>query len=631
MSKKLSDALRPGERAALLDALVGVEQAETDEKDEKTTQAEILIRLAGDAELFHTSDSDCYATIPTEKHHETWALKSKSFRRWLLRRFYEAQKKPPGAQAMQDALGVLEAKAHFDGPELPVFTRLAESGGRIYIDLCSVAWEAVEISPDGWRVVTECPVKFRRAKGMLQLPRPGGGGNINDLRRFVNIGNDVDWCLLVSWLMAALRPRGPYPVLVLQGEQGSAKSTNAKVLRALVDPSTAPLRTTPREERDLAIAANNSWVLVFDNLSGVATWLSDALCRVATGGGFATRTLYSDDEETLFDYMRPIIINGIDEIVTRHDLLDRSLIIALPVIPEARRLDENKFWKAFEEARPQIFGALLDTVSAGLRNIDTVKLDSLPRMADFGKWVTACEEALPWETGEFMAAYAGNRAEAVELALEADAVAVAVRSLLTQSRAWDGTVTELLAALENHVPEQTRKSKPWPKTVRAMGRRLRLCATFLRQAGVGIEFVREAGSGRRFIRMGTLSNVTDVTDVTGSQGTLTQQGLEAVTLNETVTLMTSQENLMSQLEPFKHGHCDDSDVCDIKKHTHSNKAPRGGEPEVLLDIDDANDAILGNLQKGDDQPPSVTLERWNRTGSDDQEGLFEHDADDLPF
>ncbi len=250
-------------------------------------------------------------------------------------------------------------------------------------------------------MIDDSPVKFRRPKGMLPLPRPETGGRIEDLRPFVNVPDEEEWRLMVSWLVAAARPSGPYPVLVLHGgEQGSAKSTTAKVLRSLLDPNLAALRTAPGgDERDLAINANNSWILSYDNMSGVPMWLSDALCRVATGGGFATRTLYEDAEETIFSYMRPVAVNGIDEIVTRHDLLDRSLIIHLPAIPEEERREADEFWAAFEEARPQILGAILDAVAVAQARLPETKLERLPRMADFAKWISAAEPALPWPIG----------------------------------------------------------------------------------------------------------------------------------------------------------------------------------------------------------------------------------------
>ena len=126
-------------------------------------------------------------------------------------------------------------------------------------------------------------------------------------------------------------------IVVLSGEQGSAKSTFSAILRALLDPNTAPLRALPREDRDLFIAANNGHVLAFDNVSGLPAWISDTLCRLATGGGFAVRQLYTDQDEVLFDATRPVILNGIEDIVARPDLADRAVFLTLEPIPEERR------------------------------------------------------------------------------------------------------------------------------------------------------------------------------------------------------------------------------------------------------------------------------------------------------
>ncbi len=502
------------------------------EKD-KPSQAELLIMLARDATLFHDPETDtAFASIPAGGHRENWPIRTKGFRRWLLQRYWEEKQKAPGAQALPDALGVLEAKAHFDGQAQPVYTRLGEYDGDIYLDLCNDTWEAIRITPGGEQIVKNLPVRFRRSKGMLPLPRPLEGGNLGELRQFVNIGTDTDWCLLVACLVADIRPTGPYPVLVLQGEQGSEKSTTAKVLRALIDPNVAPLRTAPREERDLAIAANNSWVLSFDNLSNVPAWLSDALCRVATGGGFATRTLYANDEETIFTFTRPTILNGIDEIIYRHDLLDRSIVVNLPTIPGNKRKPEDEFWEEFHKARPRILGALLNAVATGLKNIDKVELVELPRMADFAKWVTAAEPALPWEPGAFMGAYRDKRTEAVELALEGDAVAVAVQALATDRGIWEGTATELLDGLLEYVPEATQKTRSWPKTARTVANRLRRASTFLRQMGIEVVFDREGNTGRRLIRISRNSTVTTVTTVTKGPQNLAGPALKGVTMSD---------------------------------------------------------------------------------------------------
>lgn len=454
--------------------------------DEKATQAQVLLSLAADAELFHDADGTAYARFKVAGHHETWPIRRAGFRRWLRHRFYELEDKPPGAQALEDAIGVLEARAQFDAPEATVHVRVAEHDGAVYIDLTDTNWQAVKVTPNGWRVVTDPPVRFVRSRGMQPLPVPIRGGTIEELRPFINAADDETWTMIVSWLMGALSPRGPYPILTVQGEQGSAKSTLSRIVRSLVDPSTVALRSTPREERDLAITASRSWVVAYDNLSGLSAWLSDALCRLSTGGGFGGRELYSDAEEVLFNYTRPAILNGISNVAERPDLVDRSLLVTLPALADDQRRDEQTLYAEFEKARPRIFGAMLDAVAAGLRNRDKVKLKRLPRMADFAKWVVACEEALPWSPGTFIKTYQKNRASAVDETIEADAVASAVRDYAGRVGEWTGTATVLLDRLTDIVGETVQKSRQWPKTPQALGRQLRRAATFLRHSGIEV-------------------------------------------------------------------------------------------------------------------------------------------------
>lgn len=466
------------------------------------TQADILIDLAAAAELFHSADGSAFADIVINGHRETWPVRSKGFRRWLVKQFYEANGGAPNSEALQSALNVMEARAHYDGLEQQVHIRVGGFDGRLYLDLGDEAWRAVEIDAIGWRIIDNPPVRFRRSAGMKSLPIPVGGGSIDALRSFLNVRSDADFVLVVFWLLACLRNRGPYPVLVLSGEQGSAKSTFAAILRAIIDPNTAPLRALPREDRDLFIAANNGHLLAFDNVSGLAAWISDTLCRLATGGGFAVRQLYSDQDEVLFDAARPIILNGIEEIVTRPDLADRAILLTLEPIPEENRRPEAELWATFEAERPRILGVLLDAVAKGLAELPRTKLDKLPRMADFALWATACETAL-WPAGTFWSAYCGNRDEAVEDVIDADPVAVGVRALMQAQTEWTGTATELLGALGQVVGDRIVKSKTWPDNPRALGGRLRRAATFLRKIGIDISFEREGGARTRTINITT--------------------------------------------------------------------------------------------------------------------------------
>lgn len=461
----------------------------------RRSQADELVALALDSGvvLFHTPDGDAYADVRVIDHRETWPVRSKGFRRWLARLFYETHDKTPGAQAMQDALGVIEGRAVFDGAMIPVAVRLASDNDAIYLDLGNADWQAIEVTPSGWRLVADPPVRFRRSKGMLALPVPEVGGSLDDLRPFLNVTDD-GWQLIRAWLLQAARDRGPYPALVLTGEQGAAKSTTARVLRSLIDPSSVPLRRPPHDERDLMIAAGNAWTIVLDNLSGIAPWLSDALCTLATGGGYATRELYADSDEVLFNAQRPVMLTAIEDIVTRGDLMDRSLLVTLPTIADTNRRPEAAFWAAFEEVRPYILGALLDHVAIALRDVDGLWLERLPRMADFAIWVHAglgVEQATA-----FSSAYANNRATAHDVALDGSLLAGRLRAFMDGQVDWRGTAGELLKVLTESADESTRRSKTWPKSPRGLSGQLRRIAPHLRAAGINIGFDQRHGHDR---------------------------------------------------------------------------------------------------------------------------------------
>ncbi len=475
----------------------------------KEKAADILIRLAtGVKELFHAPDGTGFAIILVGDHLETWPLRSKGFRRWLAREFFTETASAPNSDAIQSALNVIEARAHFDGRQRATHVRVGAFEGRMYLDLADAQWRAVEISSDGWRIIDQSPIVFRRAAGMLALPHPVHGGSINELRKFLNVKDDRDYILSVAFMLAALRERGPYPVLCLAGEHGSAKSTFTAVLRKLVDPNSAPLRALPRDDRDLFIAATNAHLLAFDNISHLPDWISDTLCRLATGGGFATRQLYSDQDEQLFDAMRPIILNGIEDIVGRPDLADRSLFLNLENITEDKRKAEKDFWAEFELDHQHILGVLLDGVSHGLKRLATTRLDAKPRMADFALWATACETAF-WNAGTFAKAYGQNRADAVATVIEADLVATALQTFMAERRdlaeqssliaerdAWSGTSSSLLGALKMAVGQDQTKLKEWPATPRALSGRLRRAAATLRKVDIEITFDRKSGGTR---------------------------------------------------------------------------------------------------------------------------------------
>jgi len=440
------------------------------------------------ASLFHDPSSTAFADLTIDGHRETWPIRSRQFRHWLRRRYFEETGSAASAETVRSALDLLEARAQFDAPERMVHIRVAEYDDRIYLDLADSDWRAIQIGPDGWQVVTSPPVRFRRAAGMLPLPIPQRGGSIEALAAFLNLPAPDEFVLVIAWLLAALQRGGPYPLLVIAGEQGSAKTVLTKILRALIDPNAAPTRALPREERDLMIAANNGHILAFDNLSGLPAWLSDALCRLASGGSFATRQLYTDCDEVLFQAARPAILNGIEDIVCRSDLADRAIFLTLEPIADERRRMERQLWREFEVARPRILGALFDAAAQGLRGLSRVRLERLPRMADFALWATACETAF-WPPGTFLRVYDANRRAAIEGVIEADPVAVFVREIMAVRSAWAGRASDLLRVHIAAGEDVLDGTTGWPKNPRALAGRLRRCQTFLRTVGIDIAFI----------------------------------------------------------------------------------------------------------------------------------------------
>ena len=483
----------------------------------------MLIDIARPEDLFHTPVGTAFADIMIDGHRETWPIRSKRFRAFLRRSHYQATGEAASAAEIRSALDLLEARAQFDGPERPVHIRTAEHAGHIYLDLADEHWRAVDIGPEGWRVIGSPPVRFRRPAGMLPLPVPERGGSVEALNSFLNLAGRNDFVLIVAWLLAALRSGGPYPLLAISGEQGSAKTVLSKLLKALIDPNAAPVRSFSREERELMIAANNGYLLAFDNLSGLPVWLSDALCRLATGGSFAVRQLYTDDEEILFDAARPILLNGIEELVSRPDLGDRAIFLTLAPVGEPQRRPESELWREFAIARPRILGALLDAVVHGLRAIGRVHLDRLPRMADFALWATACETAL-WPAGTFARAYAANRRAAIESIIEADPIATCVRAIMVDRTIWTGSATELLRLCAQSARDEISSGTAWAKGPRALAGRLRRAQTFLRTVGIEISFSREGRGGMRMIRVSTAAEATVTTVTTVSAGSSNGSG-----------------------------------------------------------------------------------------------------------
>jgi hypothetical protein len=376
------------------------------------------------------------------------------------------------------------------GQKVDVHVRFARSRDVVYLDMCDDQWRAIKVTKDGWSVVTDPPVLFRRGAGARPLPVPAKGGTLEPLRALVNAGDDSQWCLMMSWLVGTFLPEGAFSHLVLNGEQGSAKSTTALVLLSILDPSDAGLTAPPKDETDATVSAMHAGVLAYDNLSGCRAEMADVFCRFSTGQGYRTRTFYENLGITVASVKLPIVLNGIDGTVMRGDLLERSIMLKLPVVTSKTRLTEQGIWSDFSALHPACLGALLDAVSVGLRNLPNTTLTDTPRMSDFCKWVTACEPALPWKPGMFLTAYRRKLEDANTDLAEDDSVASAMvdwaDAHLRVGASREMVAKDLLIQLNHLMADTPKDMRHWPASPGALAHKLVRLAPVLRAQGIEV-------------------------------------------------------------------------------------------------------------------------------------------------
>jgi len=478
-----------------LDRLVKAKSG--DSFDEPESIADVLVSLVRErAELFTDGEKTPYAAFEQDGHREIWALDSSGLREWVSYAFYREYGKAPRDASIKDALGTLAGIATHEGESHAIYLRYAPNphGEGYIIDLCNDVWSVVEVTPTGWRVLDESPVRFRRTSTMKPLPMPekgrGVAGRLVDLWEFANI-EPGDRGLVIAWMLDAMRPETPFPVLEIGGEQGSAKSSTQSALRNLLDPSATNLRAAPKTDEDVFVSAASNWLASYNNLSNLSASRQDALCTLSTGGGYGGRKLYTNNEESVWESKRPVVINGISTLVTAPDLLDRTIRVEAPRL--STYISESELQAEFEKKRAGIFGALLDLFAKALSILPDVEIDRPPRMTDFAYLGEAVYRAMGEEPGCFLSDYRKGREAAVSQSIESSPVASAVVEMMEREHEFTGTVGELFERLGRHRPSG---ESGWPKSANGLSDVLRRYAPPLRIMGVSVEFAAKGNRGR---------------------------------------------------------------------------------------------------------------------------------------
>jgi hypothetical protein len=487
------------------DDVIGEMPVDSDDMPVKQSVVEQLIDVAGDVELFHTPADETYAVMSIGGRKQVLEITSPTFGKSLQYSYYLRYGKTASSYQVNEAVSHLSARAIFEGPEYEVYTRIAGLRKNIYLDVGDATGCVVEITPAGWSVISESPVRFRRTEGMLPLPLPVRDGSIDELRSFVNVPDEASWMLMVGWLLMCFHPKGPYPILRISGEQDSAKTTTSTVLRKLIDPNVSPLVRLPDSEDQLMITAFNTRIAAFDNVSGISQKMSDALCRLATHGTYRTRRYYTNLSEIVVSVSRPALLNGIDAVSPRGDFITRTIALNLLPIDSSQRRSESEFWEAFGYAQPRILGALLDAVSMALAGVDDVQITDAPRLIDFAQWVTAAEEYLGWEAGAFLDAYRENAESQTDLPLDTSVLTEPIHRMLAHHQGmWEGTPTDCLRTLRMFADPTTTGNADWPANASRLSVNLNRIAPSLRtRKGIDIQ---SNHSGRRTISIRRLND-----------------------------------------------------------------------------------------------------------------------------
>lgn len=452
------------------------------------SQAKQLVSLALDKlELFHDERGEPYAVIIASDGRRIISLGSKDFSRWLSQLAWKQLEKAVGSEVISTTRQTLSGIARFEGEEKTLHNRVAWQDGAIWIDLDGQ--KAICVKPSQWSLIANPPILFRSLPHQKSMPIPVPGGDPWQIFDFLNIKQDPSQLLFLCYLVASLVPDIPVVVLILHGQQGSAKTTILKVIKRLLDPSIVEVRGGISDQTEFAQFAFQNRLLFFDNLTKLPEWLSDCLCRTVSGEGWSKRSLFTDEDTTVFAYQRVVGLAGINLVAEKSDLLERSIIISLEAISPERRRDEETFWQEFNAKKGEILGGLLDALSKALQIKPSLNLNFLPRMADFTRWGCAASIGLGKTSEDFLEAFKQNVGFQNEAAIEASLIAQVFIKFMEDKQEWKGASGDLLGEFDK-VAETLKintRTKGWPKNPSWFSRRLKEVTPNLTSLGFEIE------------------------------------------------------------------------------------------------------------------------------------------------
>lgn len=473
------------------------EEIENPTKERKVTNGQLardFIEYSG-IELFHDNTGKTFAKIDCSTHKEIWPCDSVELRRRLELFCYEKRGEPASKDSISSILNILDAKARHEGEVKKVNLRIASYGTHgnygISYDLSNKEWQKIKVTKNEWSISQDEDTLFRRFAHTGEQVTPIKGGNLEEILNFVNISHPNEQLLFLCYLVSCFVPNIAHPILVLNGQKGSSKSTIMRMLKTVIDPSPLTALSFSKKPDDLAIIFSQSWVTAFDNVSDISQEISDILCKVCTGESFAKRKLYTDEDSSIVSYQRCVIINGINNPAEKPDLLDRILLFNIEPISKEKRKPLSEIMERFSKTLPVILGGVFDTLSRAIKERENVGKDSLSRLADFDLWGRAIAKALGYNEADFKRAISMNITSQNQEAVKQSPLALLI--LAWGNKQSDGTALEMTASEllvwlkpKADMASIDTRSKAWPKSASALSRQLNEIAPSLAEYGIHI-------------------------------------------------------------------------------------------------------------------------------------------------